>query len=186
MTRRLPFQKLLHRGVEESTTPLPGLFHFTLDPYLIMLSVKQAGSSTIFGVFGMTRSGIEPRRPGVVIYRKKENGPNSGLCHPGRPQSENQRKLKERELRKRTKKVMEDGSDGDINYNERTQNGPQRFGKRSCRAGNQRTCRDHPNHNITKISQNTEKNLGDLKRLAVTQAPVKDHQLILVWKTRKE
>ena len=30
-------------GVGEGTTPFPGLLHFTLDPYLIMLSVKQGG-----------------------------------------------------------------------------------------------------------------------------------------------
>ena len=41
MTKRLPFQKLLHRGVEEGATPLAGLLYFTLDPYLILLSVKQ-------------------------------------------------------------------------------------------------------------------------------------------------
>ena len=35
------FQKLLHRGVGEGVTPFPGLFHFTLDTYLIQLSVKQ-------------------------------------------------------------------------------------------------------------------------------------------------
>ena len=46
-TQKLPFQ-LLHRGVGEGTTPFPGLLHFTLDPYLIMLSVKQFVSSTIF------------------------------------------------------------------------------------------------------------------------------------------
>ncbi len=28
-------------GVGEGGTPFPGLLHFTLDPYLIMLSVKQ-------------------------------------------------------------------------------------------------------------------------------------------------
>ena len=38
---RLPFQQLLHHGVGECTTPLPGLLHFTLDPYLIVLSSKQ-------------------------------------------------------------------------------------------------------------------------------------------------
>ena len=31
----------LHQGVGEGTTPFPGLLHFTLDTYLIMLSVKQ-------------------------------------------------------------------------------------------------------------------------------------------------
>ena len=36
-----PFQQLQHRCVGEGVTPFPGLLHFTLDPYLIMLSVKQ-------------------------------------------------------------------------------------------------------------------------------------------------
>ena len=30
------------------------------------------------------------------------------------------------------------------------------------------------------------RSIGDLRRLAVTQAPVKNHQLILMWKTLKE
>ena len=33
----------LHQGVGESATPFPGLLHFTLDSYFIMLSVKQGG-----------------------------------------------------------------------------------------------------------------------------------------------
>ena len=45
--------------------------------------------------------------------------------------------------------------------------------------------RDHPDHSIFKISQNTGKSPGDLRRLVVTQTPVKDHQLVLVWKARK-
>ena len=32
---------LLHQGVGEGSTPFPGLLHFTLNPYHIMLSVKQ-------------------------------------------------------------------------------------------------------------------------------------------------
>ena len=43
VTRRLPFRQLLHQGVGEGATPFPGLLHFTLEPYLIMLSVKQGG-----------------------------------------------------------------------------------------------------------------------------------------------
>ena len=43
VTRRLLFQLLLHRGVGEGSIPFPGLLHFTLDPYLIMLSAKQNG-----------------------------------------------------------------------------------------------------------------------------------------------
>ena len=39
------------------------LLHFTLDPYLITLSVKQGGiKHNFFLVFGMTRREIEPRR----------------------------------------------------------------------------------------------------------------------------
>ena len=37
------FNSLLHQGVGEGGTPYLGLLHFTLDPYLIMLSVKQGG-----------------------------------------------------------------------------------------------------------------------------------------------
>ena len=40
MTRRLPFDWLLYRGVGEGATPSPRLLHFTLDMYLMMLSVK--------------------------------------------------------------------------------------------------------------------------------------------------
>ena len=36
------------------------------------------------------------------------------------------------------------------------------------------------------ISQNIEKSLEDLRRLVVTQTPVRNHQLTLVWKTLKE
>ena len=43
MIRRVPFQYLLHRGVGEGTAPFPGLLHFTLDHYLIVLSVKEGG-----------------------------------------------------------------------------------------------------------------------------------------------
>ena len=36
------------------------------------------------------------------------------------------------------------------------------------------------------IGKNTEKSPGDLRKLSVTQIPVKDHQLTLAWKTCKE
>ena len=38
------------------------------------------------------------------------------------------------------------------------------------------TSGDHPNYYIIENGQNTEKSPGDLRRLAVTQTPVKDHQ----------
>ena len=39
---------------------------------------------------------------------------------------------------------------------------------------------NHPNYNIIENGQNTEKSPGDLRRLAVTQTSVKDHQLTLM------
>ena len=39
---------------------------------------------------------------------------------------------------------------------------------------------------IIENSENTEKSSGDLRRLAVTQTPVKEHHLTLIWKTPME
>ena len=74
----------------------------------------------------------------------------------------------------------------DIICNWCARDNPQRFGKEVERIGNRKKSRDHLNYSIVKISHNTEKGPGDLKKLAVIQAPVKDHQLTLVGKTRKE
>ena len=52
--------------------------------------------------------------------------------------------------------------------------------------GNKMKNGDHPNHCIIEIGQNTEKSPGDLRLLAVTKTTVKDHQLMLMWKTLKE
>ena len=40
-------------------------------------------------------------------------------------------------------------------------------------------------NSIIKIGQNTEESSGDLRGLTVTQTPVRNHRLTLVWKTRK-
>ena len=55
--------------------------------------------------------------------------------------------------------------------------------KEAERVGNRRTNRDHPNFSLVEIGQNTEKSPGNLRKLAVTQILVKDHQLSLVLKT---
>ena len=52
--------------------------------------------------------------------------------------------------------------------------------------GGWRKSGDHPNYSIVENGQNTEKSPGDLRRLAVTQNPVKDHQPTLKWKTLEE
>ena len=46
--------------------------------------------------------------------------------------------------------------------------------------GSWRTSGDHPNDSIIENGQNTEKSPGNLRRLAVTQTPVKNHQLTLM------
>ena len=60
--------------------------------------------------------------------------------------------------------------------------GHQRVGKKSGVIVNKSMSRDHPNYSTIKISKNTEKSPGDLRRLVVTQVPVEDQQVILVWK----
>ena len=61
----------------------------------------------------------------------------------------------------------------------------QRIIKGTERLGNKRTSGDHPNYCIIEIGQNTEESPEDQRRLAVNQTPEKNHQLTLVWKTRK-
>ena len=41
--------------------------------------------------------------------------------------------------------------------------------------GNKGTSSNCPNYSIVTIGQNTEKNPGDLRRLEVTQTPVRNH-----------
>ena len=70
--------------------------------------------------------------------------------------------------------------EGDTNCNHCIWNNPQSIDKDTRKLGNQRTSRNHADYSINNIGQNTEKSPGDLKRLAVTQTPVKNHELILV------
>ena len=59
----------------------------------------------------------------------------------------------------------------------------QRIIKGTGRLGNWRKNGDHY---IIENGQNNEKSPGDLRRLAISQTLVKDHQLKLMWKTHKE
>ena len=66
-----------YNKMQGGATPFLGLTHFTLDPYFIMLSVKQGGIKYHFWVFGMIRSGIEPWSPKAIVehsnhYAKRE------------------------------------------------------------------------------------------------------------------
>ena len=66
VTWRPPFQLLLHWDVGEGDNPFSWLLLFTLDPYLILLTIKQGGIKDHFWVFGMTRLRIELRSSGPV------------------------------------------------------------------------------------------------------------------------
>ena len=57
-------------------------------------------------------------------------------------------------------------------------------GKGTIRVRNKRISRDHPDYSIVNIGQNTLKSPRDSRRL-VTQIPVRNHQLTMVWKTLK-
>ena len=80
---------------------------------------------------------------------------------------------------------MERESDGDTSDGCCTWNNTQRMGKEIGRIRIKRTSRDYPDYSIIKIGRNTEKSPGDLRRLAVSQPPVKNHQLMMLWKTPK-
>ena len=75
--------------------------------------------------------------------------------------------------------------DVDTNCNWSTRYSHQRIVKETGRLGKKMASEDYQNCCVFKISQKTEKSPGSLKRLAVTQNPVKDHQLTLAWKTLK-
>ena len=70
--------------------------------------------------------------------------------------------------------------DGDMNCNRCTRSSHQKIDKATGRLGNKRRRGEHPDYSIIKIRQNTEKSPGDLRKLAVTQTQVENHQLTLV------
>ena len=58
-------------------------------------------------------------------------------------------------------------SDSDPNYNLLTRYGHKRIGAETGKLKNKRMSRIYPNNSSIKISQNTEKSPGDLRRLVV-------------------
>ena len=78
---------------------------------------------------------------------------------------------------------MEHESDGDTDCKWCVRYSHQRYDTGTGELGNKRTSEDHPNYNIAEIGQNTEKSPGDMNKLAVTLASVKNHQLTLGRKT---
>ena len=88
-------------------------------------------------------------------------------------------------LARELKTIEHEVDDGNIYY-WYMWNNPQRINNGTKRLRNQKTSGDLPIYSIVEIGQNTEKSPGNKKRHAITQTPVKDHQLTLVGNTLKE
>ena len=134
---------------------------------------------------------ISARRPYLVIVNKKQKTYwivefTALVDHRGKLKVGKKRDKYMDLAKELKKKIIEYESDGDTNCNKCAQNSHEKFGIGTGGLGNKRTSGDHPNDSTVKIGRNTEKNPEDLRRLAVTQTPVKDHQLLLVWKTLKQ
>ena len=82
--------------------------------------------------------------------------------------------------REMKKKTVEHETEGNTNCNWCSWYSYQRIGTRTGELGNKRTSGDHLSYSISEIGQNTEKSPGNLRRLAVTQTPVRNHRLTLV------
>ena len=76
---------------------------------------------------------------------------------------------------------MKHKSDSDTNCKWRARYSHQRISTGTGGLGNKGTSRDHPNYIIAEIGQNTAKSPGVLKRLVVTQTPVEDHLLMIIF-----
>ena len=96
---------------------------------------------------------------------------------------ENEKKDKYLDLARELKKSKEHEGDHYTNRDWCFCYSHQSIIKGTGRLGGWRTSGDHPNYCIIENDQNTEKSPSDLRRLAVTQTPVKNHQLKLIWKT---
>ena len=88
---------------------------------------------------------------------------------------ENETKEKYLNLAKELKKYMEHEGNNDTNRDWCFWYSHQKIIKGTGELGNKRTSRDHPNYYIMENGQDTEKSPGDLRRLVVTQIPVKGH-----------
>ena len=117
---------------------------------------------------------IPTTRQDLVLINKKKNLSCCGFCYSSRPVKIKESKKIDKYLDLATelkKKKMEHEGDSTICS--------WWLGKKTGGIVNQRKNQDHLDHIIVKICWNTQKSLGNLKKLAVRQA-VKVHLLILV------
>ena len=130
---------------------------------------------------------ISVRRLDLIIIITKRRLQNYGLSCS----ADHSVKLKESvksdkylDLARKLKKTLEYKSDDYTIYNLCSWYSHQIIDTRTGGLGKKTTGGDNPNYSIAEIGQNTEKSPGDLRKLAVTQTPVRNHRLTLVRKTR--
>ena len=131
---------------------------------------------------------ISTRKPDLIIInkKKKENLQNCWLCCPSWPQNKTERMWKKNkyiDLAWELKKTMEHENDNYTNCDWYFWYSNKRMIKGTGELGSWGTSEDHTNYSIIEDGQNTEKSLKELRGLAVTQTPLKDHLLKLMWKT---
>ena len=142
---------------------------------LNMTMKRDAGKWDTWNSLGFSDTNRSPNQNQKI--RPSDNCQKKRTCHIVDftiPQSENQRKWKERQVLRsfeRTKKIVEHEGDGNTNCKWNTWNGPQRLGKGTGRVNNWRKNQDHSIYSIVKISSNME-----TWRLAVIQTSVKNLQ----------
>ena len=127
---------------------------------------------------------ISARRPDLIIINKKKR--NCKIVDFAVP-ADHRIKLKECEkkdkyfdLARGLKKTMEHEGGNCTNRDWCLWYSNQRIVKGTGGLGCWRTSGGHPNYSIIENAQNTEKSPVDLRRLTVTQTPVKSHQLKLM------
>ena len=76
------------------------------------------------------------------------------------------------------KKTLEPESDSNTNCNWCARYSHQRIGSGIGGHGNKRMSCDHLNNGVFEIRQNAKKSLVDLRRLALIQLPLQNHQLV--------
>ena len=127
----------------------------------------------------------------VIVKKKKKKKKRTSWIADFAVPADHRVKMKENETKDKNQelsrelKTMEYEGYSDTKCSWCTWDNAPKIGNGTGRRRNERTRKDHPDYRIIKIGENTEKSPGDLRRLAVTQAQGRNHQLTLVRKTLK-
>ena len=134
---------------------------------------------------------ISARRPDLIIINNKERTYRIvdfavPTDHRVKLKKKCEKKDKYLDLARELRKLRKHELDDYTNCNWCSWYCHQRVGTRAGGLGNNETDEDCPNYSIVEIGQNTEKSLGELGKLAVTQTSVENHWPTLMGKTLKE